>query len=117
MKALRILNSSTLSAGLLSVAVLFTPAIAQEYDDKYFSKSDRKEVKKEKSKDISAERIFEFSEGQSFTKEELRKKYHELLRQNHPDKVALLSPDFKKLAEQKTKDINTAYEKLKKKAA
>lgn len=65
----------------------------------------------------SAEELFELTAGQSFTKEELRKKYHELLRQNHPDKVASLGADFKKLAEVRTKEINSAYSKLKAQAA
>lgn len=69
------------------------------------------------AKDSSAENIFELRPGQNFTKDELKKKYHELLRMNHPDKVASLGQDFKKLAEQKTKDINTAYHKLKSRAS
>jgi DnaJ-domain-containing protein 1 len=69
------------------------------------------------AKDASAENIFELKPGQQFTKDELKKKYHELLRMNHPDKVASLGQDFKKLAEQKTKDINTAYHKLKSRAS
>ncbi len=67
--------------------------------------------------DIAAENLFELRPGQSFTKDELRKKYHELLKMNHPDKVASLGQDFKKLAEQKTKDINSAYNKLKSRAS
>lgn len=63
----------------------------------------------------SPEEIFDIKPG--FTKAELKKKYYELLRQNHPDKVAALGADFKKLADQNTKDINQAYDKLKNKAA
>jgi DnaJ-domain-containing protein 1 len=69
------------------------------------------------AKDSSAENLFELKPGQNFTKDELKKKYHELLRMNHPDKVASLGQDFKKLAEQKTKDINSAYHKLKYRAS
>jgi DnaJ-domain-containing protein 1 len=65
----------------------------------------------------SAAEIFELKSGESLSKAELKKRYHELLRQNHPDKVATLGADFKKLAEKKTKDINSAYEELKKKAS
>lgn len=64
-----------------------------------------------------AEELFEFNPGDAYTKNELKKRYHELLRQNHPDKVASLGSDFKKLAEKKTKEINSAYEELKKKAS
>ena len=63
------------------------------------------------------ESIFQFSAGQRFTKNELKKRYRDLLKQSHPDKVAALGEDFKKLAEMKTKEINSAYEKLKPKAA
>lgn len=80
-----------------------------------FKQERKTEVKKDKPQEKSAEVIFEIKPG--FTKEELRKRYHELLRQNHPDKVANLGEDFKKLADQNTKEINKAYEKLKSKAA
>lgn len=62
------------------------------------------------------EALFDIKTGQKITKEELKKKYHELLKQNHPDKVAALSPEFRKLADKKTKQINEAYEKLLKRA-
>lgn len=64
----------------------------------------------------SPEALFEIKLDQKISKEELKKKYYELLRQNHPDKVANLSPEFKKLADRKTKQINEAYEKLLKRA-
>jgi hypothetical protein len=63
------------------------------------------------------ENIFSFSAGQRFTKDELKKRYRDLLKESHPDKVAAMGPDFKKLAEVKTKEINSAYQKLKAKAA
>ena len=47
MKALKSINLLSLTAGLLSIAVVFTSANAQEYDDMYFNKSDRKTVKAE----------------------------------------------------------------------
>jgi DnaJ like chaperone protein len=51
------------------------------------------------------------------TQSDLKKRYFELLKQNHPDRVASMGHDFKKLAEKNTKEINKAYEKLKKKAS
>ncbi len=66
---------------------------------------------------ISPEKIFGFQENQKITKSELKKRYFELLKENHPDRVASMGADFKKLAEKNTKDINSAYEKLKNKAA
>lgn len=87
-------------------------------------KEHKKEQRREEPKkraapagDAAAENLFELRPGQNFTKDELRKKYHELLKMNHPDKVASLGQDFKKLAEQKTKDINSAYNKLKSRAS
>lgn len=78
----------------------------------------KKEVpKKEKISSLSAEALFEFSPGQKITQDQLKKKYLQLLKQNHPDKVASLGEDFKILAEKKTKEINAAYEKLKSRAA
>lgn len=67
--------------------------------------------------EMTPEKLFGFQENQQITKSELKKRYFELLKQNHPDRVAAMGADFKKLAEKNTKDINTAYEKLKKKAA
>jgi len=73
--------------------------------------------KKSSNKTLDAYEVFELRSDEKFTKSELKKKYYELLRQNHPDKVASLGSDLKKLAEKKTKDINSAYEELKKKAS
>ncbi len=80
----------------------------------------KKEQPKPKPKpqvNTSAEELFELKPGQTYSPQELKKKYHDLLKMNHPDKVASMGPDFKKMAEMKTKDINTAYMKLKKLAA
>jgi hypothetical protein len=63
------------------------------------------------------EQILGLKPNESFTKEELKKKYFDLLKQNHPDRVASMGEDFKKLAEKNTKEINRAYDKLKNRAA
>ena len=73
--------------------------------------------KKAAPKHSNAEEIFEIPEGQVLNKSELKKRYFELLKMNHPDKVASLGNDFKVLAEKKTKAINSAYDELKKKAS
>jgi DnaJ like chaperone protein len=65
----------------------------------------------------SPESIFDLRHGEKFTPEQLKAKHRELIKQSHPDKVASMGPDFKKLAEKKTKEINEAYDKLKKKAS
>lgn len=65
----------------------------------------------------SPEEIFNFRPGEAITKSELKKRYFELLKQNHPDRVASMGQDFKKLAEKNTKEINKAYDRLKSKAS
>ena len=66
---------------------------------------------------LTPESIFEIQSGQKLSAEELKSRYHELLKQSHPDRVASMGPEFRKLAEKKTKEINDAYAKLKKKAS
>lgn len=109
---------------------LVAPPKAEE-KRKEEKKEDKKEEKKQERrkesprperprpvfKEQGPEDIFGFKKGESFTKEDLKKKYYELLRMNHPDKVANLGNDFKTLAEKNTKEINKAYDKLKSKAA
>jgi len=51
----------------------------------------------------------------NITKSSIRKKYLELIAQYHPDKVFDLGEDLKILAETKTKQLNAAYDWLKKK--
>ncbi|HLT22946.1 MAG TPA: J domain-containing protein [Bacteriovoracaceae bacterium] len=68
-----------------------------------------------KSEQIQAtpeEILFKLRPGQMFTGQELKKRYHKLLQENHPDKFR--TDHQKEVAESKTKDINDAYQKLKK---
>jgi DnaJ domain len=71
---------------------------------------------KEEPKTQSPEEILGYASGERFSAEELKKRYRDLLKGSHPDKVAALDPEFKKLADKRTKEINSAYEKLKSKA-
>lgn len=94
----------------------------KEEPKKEFKQETKKEAPKRPApqsqpKSQSPEEVFKLRPGEKLSKEELRKKYHELLKQNHPDRVASLGEDFKKLAENNTKEINKAYDKLKSKAA
>jgi hypothetical protein len=66
---------------------------------------------------LSPEEILGFRPNESISKAELKKRYFELLKKNHPDRVASMGEDFKKLAEKNTKEINKAFERLKNKAA
>ncbi len=47
------------------------------------------------------------------TADEIRSAYQRLVRENHPDRVADMSPEIRDLAERRTKEINRAYEQLK----
>jgi hypothetical protein len=49
------------------------------------------------------------------TIDDVKRQYKELISQYHPDKANHLGPELKKVAEQKTKEINEAYEYFKKK--
>lgn len=44
--------------------------------------------------------------------EEIKAAYQRLVRQYHPDKVAELGAELQALAEEKTKELNRAYEQL-----
>jgi len=46
--------------------------------------------------------------------DEVKKAYRALILQYHPDKVAHLAPEFRALAETRTRDLNAAYEALEK---
>ena len=46
------------------------------------------------------------------TKEEIKKAYRELAIKYHPDKVATLGEEFQKMAEEKFKSINNAYQSI-----
>jgi DnaJ-domain-containing protein 1 len=94
----------------------------QSKSEKSNTDEPKKETKKDSKKinqevEPTPEEMFNFKVGESITQKELKKRYFELLKQNHPDRVASMGQDFKKLAERNTKDINKAYEKLKKKAS
>jgi len=50
----------------------------------------------------------------SATRDEVNKAYRELANKYHPDKVEHLGKEFKELAETRFKEINEAYEKIRK---
>lgn len=56
--------------------------------------------------------ILEVSKNAS--QEDIKKAYRTALAQYHPDKVNHLGEDIKRVAQQKTQDIQWAYERLKK---
>lgn len=48
------------------------------------------------------------------TDDEVKKAYREMAKKYHPDKVAYLGEEVRKSAEQKLREVNEAYEKIKK---
>lgn len=55
-------------------------------------------------------RVFQLS--RPFTTEQLRAAYRQRMSQYHPDKVSSLGPEFRELAESKSKEINRAFDLL-----
>ncbi|ADG14536.1 heat shock protein DnaJ domain protein [Paraburkholderia atlantica] len=47
-----------------------------------------------------------------FTTEQLRAAYRQRMSQYHPDKVTSIGPEFRELAESKSKEINRAFDLL-----
>lgn len=82
------------------------------------TKQERKKEAPKASEQIKAtpeEILFKLKPGQAFTAQELKKRYHQLLHENHPDKFR--TDHQKEFAEAKTKSINEAYQKLKKRVS
>lgn len=77
----------------------------------------QKRANAERSGHKNPEAIFKINPGESLSQDELKKRYRELIKANHPDKVASEGTQVRSLAEKKTKEINSAYEALKAKAA
>ncbi len=51
------------------------------------------------------------------SKDEVVSRYRELVRQYHPDRVTHMAPEFREVAERRMKEINAAYDALKRYAA
>lgn len=50
--------------------------------------------------------------GEDAGPEQIRKAYIEAIKRYHPDRFSNLPPEFRKLAEEKAKEINSAYSRL-----
>lgn len=64
-----------------------------------------------KQKVQSPHEVLEVRPGSS--EQEITAAYYRLVQMYHPDKVAEMAPEFKRVAEQRMKEINSAYEELK----
>ncbi len=89
----------------------------QRTEQKRSEKKEEEPKRSNPSRGQTPEEIFSLRPNEVISKVELKKRYFELIKQNHPDRVASMGADFKKLAEKNTKEINKAYDKLKNKAA
>jgi hypothetical protein len=124
-KTMKLINGSTKTDGPKSQSNSKTDHQKNESKNKQqnFDKNNSKEERKGapekplRAETQTPEEIFSIKPGEQMTQSDLKKRYFELLKQNHPDRVASMGHDFKKLAEKNTKEINKAYEKLKKKAS
>lgn len=77
----------------------------------------REEHKRYARQDDGLEALFSFKVGESFSRSELKKRYFTLLKTHHPDRFASQGEEAKIQAEIKTKEINSAYERLLSRAA
>jgi hypothetical protein len=75
----------------------------------------RARSRKAQAEPSASEDIFEL--GPDFNSVELKKRYYKLLKENHPDKFSHLGAEARLRAEARTKEINSAYERLKLRAA
>jgi hypothetical protein len=89
---------------------------AEQKKKSYQQEQQRKEsCKGEMSPLLEARKKFGIGESDSFTAEELKRRYRQLVMKYHPDRLSGFSeaPEFVELANRKMREINAAYEELK----
>jgi DnaJ like chaperone protein len=94
----------------IAVYLEINPYQAQAIHGKYRSGGGSGEVGEEQYY-----RVLGLAPGVTF--EEIKRAYRKLSMEYHPDKVAHLGDEFRRVAEEKMKEINVAYQYLKKKFA
>ena len=97
-------------ASYLGISAYDQRSFAARYKAGYRAAAQAEEVSDEKYYAILG-----LTPGASFA--EIKAAYRKLSMQYHPDKVGHLGEEFKKVAEEKMKEINNAYEFLKRKSA
>jgi hypothetical protein len=90
---------------LFSSAIGHTPQTAKSKESSYRQQPTPQPIR------TGAYQILNIAVGAS--REEITVAYHHMARMYHPDKVAGLAPEFRELAEERMKEINAAYEELK----
>ncbi len=96
------------AAERITVYLEINPYMAQAIHAKYRGEGGAAEVA-----DEHYYRVLGLATGVSF--EEIKRAYRKLSMEYHPDRVAHLGEEFRQVAEEKMKEINVAYQYLKKK--
>jgi uncharacterized short protein YbdD (DUF466 family) len=99
-----------LKKGLQEQKDQFKDGEKKSFETQKYSKPEKHEQPKSHKK--TDRELFGYKENEVIDPKELKKRYLELIKKNHPDKVDSMSEDFKKLAEKNTKEINEAYKRL-----
>lgn len=73
---------------------------------------DSSKVQPKKADSVLEESLSILNLGKPASKNEIRRAYLYAIRQYHPDKYTCFPPEFVKLAEEKTKQINQSYKNL-----
>jgi DnaJ like chaperone protein len=102
------LQLATNIGNYLGISAYDQRSIAAKYQSRFRTAAQADEVSEEKYLAILG-----LAPGAGFS--EIKTAYRKLSMQYHPDKVSHLGDEFKKVAEEKMKEINNAYEFLKKK--
>ena len=118
--AISVLNAklaSILVAAKVSQGIVYETLLELGYLNQYTStQNDRQGKNAEPSMSSSHEQYTYFcailSLESPFTNEQLRNAYRSEMRRYHPDRVQHLGEEFRKLAEEKAKEINRAFEFL-----
>ena len=89
------------------------------HDDPAYERADQQKRKDPAGRASSASKTAAeiLDVGEDAPQADIKKRYHELSKQYHPDKVAHLGPELRQLAHEKMKLINSAYRSLMKRAS
>ena len=85
---------------------------AQEKSKEYLSKLNEKSSSEKLSSKPQGKSLDILHLSGDATKDQIRKAYLDAIKQYHPDNFAGFGPEFRELAEEKSKQINLAYQKL-----